>query len=156
VYRGERDELLGRRPLGGPQRAVAVGPGQQLVVVTEYVRVQADDEGAPVRVDDNPSLAVEGDDRFADRDPGDPEFRRDLVLRNALARLKVALKDLPADVGGDLLGAGGADQSPRGLVAVPERLGQCKRAPGDLGLLTKACLTPSIRPSDQYLIRNKI
>jgi hypothetical protein len=105
----KRGDLLGRRALGGAEGAIAVDAPEQFVVIPRGVLVEANHERAAVRLDHHPALAVERDDRFAYGDPADPERSGDLVLRDALTDVQLALEDLPANVVGDLLSAGRAD-----------------------------------------------
>jgi len=63
-----------------------------------------------VRLGRHPALAGQCDDGLAYRNPADPQLRRDIVLRDALAGVQPIVEDHPANVVGDLLRAGGTGQ----------------------------------------------
>jgi len=76
-----------------------------------------------VRLDHHPALAVQRDDRLAYGDAADAKLRGDLVLRDTLPDLELALEDLPPDVVSDLLSARRAEQPAR-CAGVFEQFGQ--------------------------------
>jgi hypothetical protein len=80
-------------------------------VVADVVDLQAGHEGATVRLEADPALAVEGDDRLADRDAADAQLLGDLVLAEAVALAELAVHDQLTDVTGDLVGAALAAQA---------------------------------------------
>ena len=131
---GQPGDLLRCRPLRRAVRPVAVDAAEQLVVIARRVLVQPDHERATVRLDHHPALAVQGDDRLPHRDAANPQVSGDVVLRDAVTDPQLALKDLPADVVGHLLGARRAQQRPGRRVSTVEGRQRGKSA-GDGGLL---------------------
>ena len=88
VVGGELAELLAEhalRPFERLLRGEAVDEAVQLVVVADRLLVERRDERAPIRLDRDPALLLECDQRLANGDPADAEGLGDVVLVDARA-----------------------------------------------------------------------
>ena len=107
-----------RSPRSGLARPIALAHGEsvheaeQLVGIPRRLLVEGVHERAPMQLDRDPALALERDERLADRDAADAEGLRDLLLGDPLTGTEPALEDQPPDVHGGVLAAALANQLP--------------------------------------------
>ena len=97
----ELPELLAEDAVGAFERLLrreAVDEAVELVVVANRLLVERGDERPAVRLDRDPALLFERDQRLANRDAADPERLGDVVLVHPRARSQVAVEDQLADV----------------------------------------------------------
>src|SRR5262249_13161282 len=117
------DRAIVARTLDGAARRQPVRRPVELEVVPDAVLAHRVHRGAPVVLDRHPALALEPDQRFADRDAADAELLRDRGRRHAPTGLESAVEDLPSDVEGGAVRTADAVASSRQLVL------QCRLPP---------------------------
>ncbi len=92
------------------------------------VLVDTMDECATTRLERDPTFAVQGDDRFPDRDAADAERRGDLVLWHAVTAAECTGDDELTDVPGDAVGGGLGNEVQRAGVGHQRTIGKRGRS----------------------------
>ena len=109
----EAGQHVGVAALGGPTRGETVDQPEELIVIADDLLVEGVDEGSPVQFGGHPTLALEGDDRFANRYPADTHRLGHCVLRQPHAFLQLSVEYQATNVGGRLFAASLPDDGTR-------------------------------------------